>query len=187
MKIIPSMAAALGLTLALSIPAEAAGISISPLTKPLGVGDTVQFTIFADDILSDAPLLAGGLIVTFDRNLLNVTGGTLDPIWDPLSDQPIVIDNAIGTITNISFQKFFGPDIFGSAVALFRFTAKALDLGNSTVKVEVDTENPFVARTGDPLLLTQSSSIATISAVPLPAALPLFLIGLFSVRRRRAS
>ena len=35
MKIIP-MAAALGLTLALSIPAEAAGISISPLTKSLG-------------------------------------------------------------------------------------------------------------------------------------------------------
>ena len=77
MKVIPSMAAALGLTLARSIPAEAAGISISPLTQSLGVGDTVQFTVFADDILSDFPLDAGGLTITFTPSLVRGNLATL--------------------------------------------------------------------------------------------------------------
>lgn len=187
MKIIP-MAAALGLTLALSIPAEAAGISISPLTKSLGVGDTVQFTVFADDILSDFPLDAGGLTVTFAPSLIELSNVTIASPWLGLAEP--VIDNTVGTISSISFGASFGSNIFGSGIALINFTAKVLSGGSSTITVGEDTGNsPFVSGP-DPLTLTPSSvsaTITTVSAVPLPAALPLLLSGLLAVRRRRTS
>jgi hypothetical protein len=179
MKLTQTLLGSAGLALLLNLNVDAATLSISPSASTVQPGESIAFTVFADDILEGTPLDTGGLSVLFDSALIEITSVALAAPWSSLSS--LVVDNAQGTITDIAFG-VFTVGVSGNGIALLNFTAKALALGNSDIIVNVDPNNPFVSG-ADELVLNPATTSASVSAVPVPAAGVFFLTGLLGLSR----
>ena len=158
---------------------QAATVSFIPQSTTVNVGDTVNVDIFASDFTQ----LAGGLIdFQFDSAIIDIMAvPVVDNMWNYRPD-PGSRDNSNPDIWNgLSFDALFGsPALEGSGlIATLSFEAVGIGAANLDF---LYTE--FFSRTDELWPVLESAEI-TVTAVPAPAAVLLFMSGLLALVRFR--
>lgn len=171
------------LVLFLSLESHAATVSLSPAPSIIEQGDSFVLELVGSDF-NNGSLDGGGVNISFDSSVINVTSVTVNSAdWEFFSTNGS-IDNLFGSVNGISFNSFQSRtgDLQFASIEFV-----AVGLGSSELGLSEYDLNPFA--TGGSLypnlILDQASSV-TVQAVPLPAALWLFItgIGLFATQKR---
>jgi hypothetical protein len=175
--------------------AQAASLSVTPISSRVALGDQVILMMYAD--FRDDPALGGGLDVFFDTTGLEFSSW-LFMAPESLGDDPDFRrepDVLAGELNGIAFGNFEG--MFGRSLVGF-LTLEAVALGSFDVTLAnneggpPNNPGPFVSfNTGLAMDIDfQGTTIDVISgAVPLPAAAWLLLsgLGILGLRRRRTT
>jgi hypothetical protein len=165
--------------------AQAASISLNPLTSNVQVGSSFSVELLMD--FSDEATLGGGLDVLYDSSFAMFNSFSFDSSFLPLTDPAFTCPgagacppiNTLNSVANIAFGNFSGiGGIF--TVGTLDFTAVAA--GNIVLSTAETTgaAGPFVsALTYEQMAVTfNGTSITAVSAVPVPAAAWLFISGM---------
>ncbi len=173
-------------------PSHAAIISFSldTASSEVQVGDSfdvdvIVHNLFANDLTDE--LLTFGLNALYSTNgLLAFTGSTINPLFDDMS---------LATGLNVAGWAFPGISndaVVGQPLTLASLHFQALAAGNVSIFVNSDLTNLDQGLTflnQGQLAINSASSNFTISAVPLPPAMLIFISGLvgmgFSTFRKR--
>ncbi|MCU7862711.1 MAG: cohesin domain-containing protein [Candidatus Thiodiazotropha sp. (ex Lucinoma borealis)] len=146
---------------------QAATVSIIPGSTYVNTGEQFSVDIVGSEFLD----LRGGVIDLGMDGGLQVQSVTFNPYWD-LVDTGFVQSSEVWS--DIKFDTFFNPPVSGDfTIATVVF--EALFPGSSTLSILGSSEfySPFGAIAPDML-----ASQVSISAVPLPPAAWLFMVGL---------
>lgn len=152
--------------------AQAATVGFSMLSAPVTIGQNFSLDIVGSFPTPEA-LDGGGVNLSFVPSLLNVTSVAINTALFEFSPLPGTINNAAGTVSDIIFNSFANTPTGDFRIATVNFTA--IGAGNSILTLTESLLNPF-ALSGTPVPVTFTT--ASISAVPLPAAIWLMLSGL---------
>lgn len=119
--------------------ADAATVSLSPTSLTVGNGDTFFLELVGSGF-NDGDLDGGGVNISFDSTIINITSVTVDTgTWEFFSDNGS-IDNVTGSVNGISFNSFqsrTGDLLF----ATLEFAA--VGFGASTLGLSEYAANPF--------------------------------------------
>jgi hypothetical protein len=172
-----NIAGALLLFLGLSAASQAATIGFNPGDSFADLNDIFTIDIIGGDFFPETQ--GGGVNLFYDATVVNVLSVSIDSlVWNFTNDEGI-INNFSGVVNDVLVSAFngTGSDPSGSfVVATIEF--QAVGPGISALSMTESSVNPWASGGAavNPTFLTGS---VTVSAVPLPAALWLFLSALF--------
>ena len=163
--------------LAASSNSYAATVTFNPNPDTVSLGQTFNLDIIGLNFLVITD--GGGVNFTFDQNIVQVNSVSIDTgVWDfgPTGISEGTIDNVAGTVTGIAVNAIsdVGPGNF--IVATVEFVAFGLG-STDLILTEFSPENPF-ASGGNLINPSFSNGFVTVTAVPLPAAVWLFISGI---------
>ncbi len=168
--------------------AQAGTVSLSPLLKPVTVGNNVSFDVYVD-FFGDSTI-GGTFQLSYNSSRLGISDITTDFAYDGdflssngLTGNTPVLTSA-GLIEGIGFSGTFE----GSNSKLGTITFSALNPGVVTIDTATDAiEDERFYDGSSPNDVIYKSAIANISAVPVPAAVWLMasgLLGMVGLSRR---
>ena len=162
-------------TFLLSTGTQAALISLSPSSQIVNDGDTFLIDLIGSDF-NDGDLDGGGVNISFNSSVISLNSVTVDiGTWEFFSTSG-TIDNGTGNVDGITFNSFqsrTGDLLF----ATLEFTA--VDTGVSSLGLSEFSGNPFSSGgSAYPNITLDQSALVTVQAVPVPAAMWLFISGL---------
>jgi len=159
--------------------------TITTVSSNVNVNDVFSVDIIGTDFTGNVD--GGGINVSFDQNVLNVLSVSIDEsVWNFGSTgiDTGFINNSTGTVDGIMVNTF--ADVTGDfVIATIEF--QAISGGDSLLLLTELGINPW-ASSGSLINPDFATSSVNVSAVPVPAALWLFvtgLIGVFGFIRRR--
>ena len=136
-------------------------VGFNPVTSTVLPGDLFSVRIVGTGFAS--VLDGGGVELSFDQSVLNVTSVSIAPIWDPAFSVPAFsIRNDLGRVLSINFGSF--ANISGNFdIATIGF--QAMNLGTSPLHLTEFSANPF-ASGGNPLtVLFHDGSVLVVPEV----------------------
>lgn len=160
--------------------AHAASIDFDPVNSVATLGDLVPSIDIAGSAFTDGSN-GGGIKVTWDPAIVQLSAVTVSDIWD--FDSVSAIDNILGEVT-ISVTNFLAP------TATENFAIASLDFLTASVGVSplgLAITSQWYDGTPAMVSPTLGSGSISVQAVPLPAAVWLFgsgMLGLVAVARR---
>jgi hypothetical protein len=171
------------LALLFAVDAHSAMVGFDPVNTSASVGDIFTLTLSGSDFVST--LDGGGLNLAFDPAVIHVNSVAVDStVWEFFASSGTT-DNHTGKVQDIIFNSF--QTRTGSLpIATIEFLA--FGPGTSNITLSESSLNPF-ASGGQRFDPPVSLGSATVTIVPVPAALLLFLSGLtslFAFRSRAA-
>jgi len=154
---------------------QAAIVRYDPITSTVKLGDT----FFVDVVGEDFPNTEGGGInLSFDHAVINAVSVSIDNVlWGFVNDEG-TIDNGGGLLSEILVSAFPGVSTGYFAVATIEF--KAIGGGISDLLLSGSVMNPW-AGGAKPINPEFNNGSVTVAAVPVPAALWLFVSGLIGL------
>jgi hypothetical protein len=171
--------------------AQAASLSVTPISSRVALGDQIILMLYAD--FRDDPALGGGFDVFFDSSGLDY-GAWIFMAPESVGDDPDFRrqpDVLPGELNGIAFGNFEG--MFGRSLIGF-LTLDALAVGSYDITLANNeggppsNPGPFVSfTTGLPMAIDFHGTTVQViaSAIPLPAAAWLLLGGLAALGLRR--
>jgi len=159
--------------------------TITATSSTVNVNDVFSIDIIGTGFIGNVD--GGGLNVSFDQNVLNVLSVSIDELVWNFGSTGIdtgVINNSTGSIDGIMVNTF--ANVTGDfVVATIEF--QSINGGDSLLLFSEFAINPW-ASSGSLINPEFTSASVNVSAVPVPAALWLFVsgvIGVFGFLRRR--
>jgi len=192
MKIITSLGVVLASTWLLFFSANISAAQVSVVApvplSPFNLNEPILIDIYAN---FSVPLFGGQLDIAFDPNIIQVAEIIQAPGLGTTVFQPGIVNNTAGTISNMHFI-----DVIPSSPVNTDFLIASLwviTTGPGTTDITLSTSTPWLVDfppvlTIDPADITFNS--ASITVVPIPAALWLFasgLLGLLGLQRKVTS
>jgi hypothetical protein len=174
-----------GLLMAAVSNTQAASISLNPLTSQVQVGNSFSVELLMN--FSDEATLGGGLDVNYDSTYADFVSFTFNSSFLSMSDPYMTCPGSgacppvdqFNSVQNIAFGNFAG---IGGTFTIGTLVFTALNSGSISLATAATTgvAGPFVsAITYVPMDVTfNGASISAVSAVPVPAAVWLFISGL---------
>jgi len=171
---------------------NAASVGFNNNANSVNQGDTFSLTVQGSGFDT---IVGGGLNLSFDASVLQVNSVTINQsvfeFYLGGGTEEGILDNSFGQLLNTSFNTFFGAagdfDIMDISFTAVGSGLSALTLSESALWVFADDLGGYY---GDQVTFDPASvQVASVSAVPVPAAVWLFgsgLIGLAGVAKRRA-
>jgi hypothetical protein len=177
------LATALALSMLGTGAAQAQSLLVNPANTTTQIGQSFSLTIEGKDFAT--AIVGGGFNLSFDPTVLHLDSMTIPTSWEFFRSTGL-LDEASGTVTDVSFNTFSSPKAGDFLAATLNFTA--VRAGTSLVKLAPST--PYVFADVDVNQVNPSFGSATVnvSAVPEPASLSLVLAGaglMAAMRRRR--
>lgn len=164
---------------------NAATISMTPSTNNVVLGSAFSVDILGSNFPDDT--LGGGLSLTFDPIILELTSVSFTTSDFTFFNVPGTIDNVNGTLINLNVSDFLGLNGGSFQIATLEFLA--LGVGISTLELTGISNSPWGFGT-PPVVITpinfQTASV-NVAPVPIPPALGLFGLGfatLFGFRKK---
>jgi len=173
----PILAGALAALLAGPAAAVTVTATLDPARPEFRVGESFALVVGTEDFPS---FQSGGLDILFDPAVIRYDGFDFDDGFPVLTrDGTVVIDpvSGLATVDDISFDTFPGPALSsGSEIGTAGFTV----IGPGTGEIALAAgQNPFFDA-NDMIFTVESFGSVSVSAaqIPLPASLPMLLLGL---------
>ncbi|MBI5463100.1 MAG: PEP-CTERM sorting domain-containing protein [Gammaproteobacteria bacterium] len=164
---------------------QAASVSLSPLSQPVMLGDSVSFDVNVD--FTDPATIGGRFQLSYDASILGFTSFTYNSSFTS-GLTTVAYTQSSGLIDNLGFV-----GSVSSAGTLGTVTFSTLNTGNANLATAAYSNAFYRFRnsTGTSFIaVTYGGATAQVSAVPVPAALWLMGSGLsalgLGLRRRRA-
>jgi len=161
---------------------QAATVSIESSTGPIGVSDVLSLDILGSDFTSTS---GGGVNLFYDASVVNVLSVSIDnTVWN-FTNSLGTIDNSSGEVSDILVSVF--PSLIATDFTMASIEFIAVGEGTTSLLLTDSILNPWSVSGMrlDPLFLEGS---ITVSAVPVPAALLLFISGIatltFTAKRK---
>lgn len=162
---------------------QAATIGFNSENNFVNLGD-----VFSIDLMNDAfPVTQGGGVNLFyDETIVNVLSISIDSaVWNFVNDEG-TINNSIGTVSDILVSSFnFSGDPSGNFI-MASIEFQAVGFGISSLSMTESTINPW-ASDGSEVNPDFLNGSVTVSAVPIPGALWLFVSGFLLIARFKRS
>ena len=172
----------LGLSLLSAGAVQAQSLVVNPGSTTTEVGQSFSLTVEGKDFAT--AIVGGGFNLSFDPTMLHLDSISIPTSWE-LFRSTGLLDEASGTVTDVSFNTFSSPKAGDFLTATLNFTA----VGVGTSQVRLAPSTPYVFADVDVNQVNPSfgSATVTVSAVPEPASLALLLAGagVVAVVRRR--
>ncbi len=168
---------------------QAASITLNPLDSIVNNGAIFDVTVVGRDFnVGSGGTLGGGVSLFWDPNILSLNG--YNPVFsgDQIFGQAGIIDNVVGSLTDLSVTSLVGTVLTDFDVAVLTFTA--LNVGFTPVDVAIGlfplgSPMIWVDSDGfvdvDPEFIGGSVTVLATSAIPVPGAVWLFGSGLLSL------
>jgi hypothetical protein len=164
--------------------AHAATVYLDPLTQSALIGNTLSVALKGQDFTQT--IEGGGVNLRFNPAVLQLNSVAVDTTTWEFFTTPGTINNAAGTLTDLTFSSFAGRSgSFSIAQIIFQVTG----LGTSPLTLTESQLNPFSsggALLNPPVVFIPAT--IQVTAVPIPAAIWLLLSamgGLFYVGKRK--
>lgn len=175
----------------LSATAQAATVGFDPQDSPPAPDVAYEIgNFFSIDILAtDFPeTQGGGVNLFYDAGIVQVQSVTIDnAVWNFIND-PGVIDNSAGEISDILVSAFNVSPLSdpSGTIVVASINFQAVGIGVSLLTLTESGINPW-ATNGDLVNPTFTVGTVRVATVPVPGALALFLSGLLCLFRVKRS
>jgi hypothetical protein len=131
------------------ISGDSQSVTFSPLNTTVNNGDLFSINIVGQDFtVANLPvggngfLDGGGINLTYDKSVVEVTSILIAAIWDPaFSFPPFVIDNSVGSASPVNFGTASACCNGDFDIATIAF--HAVGLGTSQLRLTENADNPF--------------------------------------------
>lgn len=152
--------------------AQAQTVSVTGPATPVTVGDTFTLDIVGTGFTDK--IFGGGYNISFDASKLSLASITRPAFWE-LGGPDALIDNALGTATDVNFNTLNARNgDFLTATLTF----KAIGAGPVEVSLSDSPFWPYGNEASEAVPVSYTSASFNVAAVPEPESLALMLAGL---------
>ena len=154
---------------------QAATVSLNNSFLDVNQGDVFSLTVQGSGF---PDISGGGINFSFNSSVVQINSVTINTSVFTFASGTGTLDNSMGTLIDTYFNTFAGT---GSSFDIMTIDFEAIGVGSSSLLMSGSSMFPFADEFGGVVDVTYESATINVSAVPLPAAVWLFGIGLLAL------